>query len=95
MRPGWADAQANRTLAQARADAFAHLQGEQADDAKATPDEVYRRNRQRDGSPSTDAPAGGAMTDEAIRSLWLRRVQTRPADFLRARFAYQLEQAQP
>lgn len=30
------------------------------------------------------------MSDEAVRALWLKRVQTRPADFLRAKFAYQL-----
>jgi len=31
------------------------------------------------------------MSDEQIRSLWLKQVQTRPADFLRARFAYRLQ----
>jgi len=34
------------------------------------------------------------MSDASIRALWLRRVQTKPADFLRARFAYQLQQAE-
>ena len=33
----------------------------------------------------------GQMDDAAIRDLWLKRVQTRPADFLRARFLYQLQ----
>ena len=95
LRPGWPDAVANRTLAQARADKFAHLQGEQADEEKAAPDEIYRRNRQRDAQTPPAAQVSDAMTDEAIRALWLRRVQTKPADFLRARFAYQLEQAKP
>ena len=27
--------------------------------------------------------------------MWLRRVQTRPADFLRAKFAYQAAQQEP
>jgi Ca-activated chloride channel family protein len=31
------------------------------------------------------------MSDEAVRALWLKRVQTHPADFLRARFGYQLQ----
>jgi Ca-activated chloride channel family protein len=92
-RPGWSDAIANRALAQARADKFAHLQGEQADQEKVAPDETYRRDRQRNNEPPPEAQASGSMTDEAIRALWLRRVQSRPADFLRARFAYQLEQA--
>jgi Ca-activated chloride channel family protein len=33
------------------------------------------------------------MSDEAVGALWLRRVETRPADFLRARFAYQRQTA--
>jgi Ca-activated chloride channel family protein len=31
------------------------------------------------------------MSDAAVRALWLKRVQTRPADFLRMKFAYQLQ----
>jgi hypothetical protein len=36
-----------------------------------------------------DTSAGGAMSDEELHDRWLRRVQTAPADFLRAKFAYQ------
>lgn len=32
----------------------------------------------------------GEMNDEALRRLWLKRVDTRPGDFLRVRFEYQL-----
>jgi Ca-activated chloride channel family protein len=32
---------------------------------------------------------GQEMTDAELRSIWLRQVQTRPADFLRAKFARQ------
>jgi Ca-activated chloride channel homolog len=56
------------------------------------PDETYRRDRKRDDPGQPGAQPVGIMTDEAIRTLWLRRVQTKPADFLRARFAYQLVQ---
>lgn len=92
MRPGWPEALGNRALAQARADRFAHLQGEQADQEKAAPDETYRRDRNREQSERTSETRTGVMSDEAIRALWLRRVQTKPADFLRARLAYQLQQ---
>ena len=30
------------------------------------------------------------MSDAEMRAVWLRRVQNDPADFLRARFAWQL-----
>jgi Ca-activated chloride channel family protein len=94
-RPGWPDARDNRALAQARQDMFAHQQGEQADQDQVAPDETYRRDRQRDNEPPPGTQASQSMTDESIRALWLRRVQTQPADFLRARFAYQLGQAPP
>ncbi len=29
------------------------------------------------------------MSDEELRAIWLRQVQTKPADFLAAKFAYQ------
>jgi Ca-activated chloride channel family protein len=32
---------------------------------------------------------GEALSDEDLRATWLRRVQTTPGDFLRAKFAYQ------
>ena len=34
--------------------------------------------------------AGEALSDEEMRAVWLRRMQSDPADFLRARFSYQL-----
>ena len=46
------------------------------------------------GGEDSTVQAAMPMSDEAVRALWLKRVQTRPADFLRAKFAYQLG-AQP
>jgi Ca-activated chloride channel family protein len=43
---------------------------------------------QAKGEETVDANTG--LTDTELRELWLRRVATRPADFLRARFAVQL-----
>jgi Ca-activated chloride channel family protein len=40
-----------------------------------------------------DVTAGGKPSDEELRGLWLRRVQTKPADFLRAKFAFQARQS--
>jgi hypothetical protein len=37
---------------------------------------------------------GGELSDAQLQALWLRRVQTNPADFLRAKFAYQLSRRQ-
>ncbi|GBQ27797.1 hypothetical protein AA13594_0736 [Gluconacetobacter azotocaptans DSM 13594] len=85
MRPGWTDAIANPALALAlaRAENLSRLQGKQTGQERVVPDERYRRDQDRDDHPAPDDAAVPAMADEAIRALWLRRVQTRRADFLR------------
>jgi Ca-activated chloride channel family protein len=90
LRPGWPDAVANKALAQARAARLAEQPGEEAANEKGA-DELYRKERNREASPGNEQ--ADVMSDQSIRALWLRRVQTKPADFLRARFAYQLQQA--
>ncbi|RDI57188.1 tetratricopeptide repeat protein [Microvirga subterranea] len=91
LRPGWAEAEANRTLARLRAERMKTTGGDMGD-TDSRPDEVVFDPDKPKGSEGKDQPvAGGApMSDEAVRALWLRGVQTRPADFLRAKFAYQL-----
>ena len=36
---------------------------------------------------------GQALSDAELQATWLRRVQTTPGDFLRAKFAYQAAHA--
>ncbi|MGE7414997.1 tetratricopeptide repeat protein [Methylobacterium tarhaniae] len=92
LRPGWADAEANRNLARLRA-ARMRTEGGVTGDTDSRPDEViYDRSKKNAGQgEETQVDGGPAMSDEAARALWLRRVQTRPADFLRAKFSYQLQ----
>ncbi|AWJ93736.1 tetratricopeptide repeat protein (plasmid) [Azospirillum baldaniorum] len=92
LRPGWADAEANRTLARLRADRVRAKGGDDGDTEDDPDDVVYDRTK-KDGGKDTETSGGAPMSDEAIRALWLKRVQTQPADFLRARFAYQLQAA--
>jgi Ca-activated chloride channel family protein len=94
-RPNWPDAIANRAIAQARADRFAELGGEEADQAHAPMDEAYNAHRKRGPEAPPDSDSDNGMSNDATRSLWLLRVQTRPGDFLRARFGYQLDHASP
>jgi Ca-activated chloride channel homolog len=94
-RPVWPDAIANRRLAQIRADRFANLQGEAADEAKAPTTEAYNANRKRNSAHQSDTAPDASMSNAAVRSLWLLRVEIKPGDFLRARFGYQLDHASP
>jgi hypothetical protein len=41
-----------------------------------------------------DSNTQHALSDVALRETWLRRVATKPADFLRAKFAFQFSQQQ-
>jgi len=94
LRPGWADAAANRTLASLRAEMSKKTGGDQGDQREKADDVVYDRNKRDAGGQETETK-GAPMSDEAVRALWLKRVQTRPADFLKSRFAYQLQAATP
>ncbi len=94
LRPGWRDAEANRALAAARAE-LVKKTGADTGDQREKPDEiVYDKDKKNPGGQSTDVQ-GQPMSDEAVRALWLKRVQTRPADFLKTRFAYQLQMGTP
>lgn len=90
LRPGWAAAVDNLAIARSRAQALARRGGDMtggrlaADEVVFSPDSAAAAERDDDREPAT-----GAAGDAALRALWLRQVQTRPADFLRAKFAYQ------
>jgi len=91
FRPGWAEAEANRNLAKLRAERMKTTGGDMGD-TDSKPDEVVFDANKPKGEGKDDQVAGGEpMSDAAVRALWLRGVQTRPADFLRSKFAYQLQ----
>jgi Ca-activated chloride channel family protein len=89
LRPGWGDAQVNRRIAAGRAAALEKKGGDMTGGQLGADDYVFEKGG---ASPSTgDEQGQGAQeaTDAELRSIWLRQVQTRPADFLRAKFAQQ------
>lgn len=94
-RPQWKEADENLELARARLQKLAppddavSQKGVGKDDE---PDEIVFDDRAKgraDANTETIAGAGEEMSDKALRALWLRRVETSPADFLRRKFAYQ------
>jgi Ca-activated chloride channel family protein len=93
QRPDWQPGLDNRAIAVARLARLAPPE----DDAGGTggmleADEIVfdttGRVNQAQGEETIEDDAD--LTDIQLRELWLRRVATRPADFLRARFAVQL-----
>jgi Ca-activated chloride channel family protein len=91
LRPGWSDATANRTLAALRAERM-KLKGGDDSGGQIKPDEVvFEKGHPGKDQGEKEPGAGGTMSDQEIRALWLKRVHTQPGDFLRAKFIYQLQ----
>jgi len=92
--PGWLEAEQNLQIAKLRMA------------AKAGPDEdyggtggqleaddyVFDMEKGKNKASGEETTEGGQAenSDAELRALWLRKVETRPADFLAARFSYQL-----
>jgi Ca-activated chloride channel homolog len=88
-RPEWDEARINRGIAVARAEQVERKGGEIGEQEVGADEIAFDREDSDDGQQS-DLDGERALSDEALQSLWLRRVQTRPADFLKAKFSYQL-----
>ena len=88
QRPDWKEARENCDLAAARAE-LVKQEGGDMGDQKIGADEVVF-DKKKPGGQETDVAGEQATNDSAVQAMWLRRVQTRPADFLRSKFAYQL-----
>ncbi|MFV8819895.1 hypothetical protein [Haliea sp. E17] len=91
FRPGWQAAADNMALARARKalidNAGREREQESADAYK--PDDTVFDQKGEDKAGKPQDMNQQSLSDEALRASWLRRVQTTPGDFLRAKFAYQ------
>lgn len=90
LRNDWEDAQINRDIAIARAKMTEDKGGDMGDQ-KLGADEIRFDKKKESGGQDTEVEQGQEMSNASMQALWLRRVQTKPADFLKAKFAYQLE----
>jgi Ca-activated chloride channel homolog len=92
LRPGWKEAEENRAVAVVRRDRMNFKGGDSGDNEKA--DDVVFEKGKKAGGDEVQVAGGEPLSDEQLRAMWLRRVQTKPADFLRAKFAFQLQQSE-
>lgn len=88
QRPDWKGALENRELAAARKKMTDTTGGDQGDQKLGADKIVFDKNQKNEGQ-DTEVTGSQSASSEQIQALWLRRVQTRPADFLKAKFAYQ------
>lgn len=94
LRPGWAAAEANRNLAKLRGERIRQKGADAGDQREGADEIVYDKDKKNQEGQETQT-TGAVMSDAAARAVWLKRLQNRPADFLKARFAAQLENASP
>lgn len=88
LRLGWEDAVVNRDIAAARA-AMLKREGGNSTGGMLGADDIVFSDTGSDAGEQVETEGGKPLSDEELRAIWLRQVQTRPADFLRAKFAYQ------
>lgn len=88
LRPDWEAAVANLAIARQSA---ARLKKEGGDmtGGQLGADEITFTKRKSPEAGEETTEGGEPLSDAELRATWLRRVQTRPADFLRTKFAYQ------
>jgi Ca-activated chloride channel family protein len=97
LKPGWEEAQQNLDISRARMEMLAPPDsddggtGGQLEADEIVFDDTGRVNK---SEQQQEVEAEQVVSDEEMRAVWLRRVQTDPADFLRARFSYQLYRAE-
>jgi Ca-activated chloride channel homolog len=94
LHPGWKEAEENRALAVIRRDRLKIHGGNMTKGMEEGNETVINLNAKR-GQNSQESAGGDKLSDAELQATWLRRVQTTPSDFLRAKFSYQAqEQAQ-
>lgn len=95
LRPGWTAAERNLEIALSRAKAL-EKKGGNMTDGKLEADDFQFSNNPDSGEPGQEETLHSelASDDASLQQIWLRQVQTRPADFLRSKFAYQLSRQQ-
>jgi len=93
-RPDWQEAKENLAIARVRKERLARASADAAEegtDGQLGADAVTFDDKAENAPPDqTEQTAGGtALSDDELRAMWLQRVQTSPADFLRAKFSFQ------
>jgi Ca-activated chloride channel family protein len=91
LLPDWPEASNNLEIARLRAEKT-KLEGGGMTSGKMGADEIVFETEKRntDTNEQAQVEGGQEVSDSALQALWLRRVQTSPAVFLRTKFVFQL-----
>jgi Ca-activated chloride channel family protein len=89
LKPEWTDAINNREIALGRAAMLKQEGGDMTGGMMGADDIVFTTGEPPPSGGEEQTDGGEPMSDAEINAIWLRQVQTKPADFLAAKFAYQ------
>jgi len=89
LQPGWEDASINLEIASARAEMLKQEGGEGTGGKLGVDEIVFEQGKASPSAGDEEVEAGQEAGNVEQQAIWLRQVQTRPADFLRAKFAHQ------
>jgi Ca-activated chloride channel homolog len=89
LRPQWKDATVNREIALARAAMLEKEGGDMTGGMLGADDIVFSAGKSPPAASEEQIEGDQKPSDAEQRAVWLRQVQTKPADFLRSKFAYQ------
>ena len=97
LRPGWSAALTNREIATARRDRLKIDAGNMTGGELGADDIVFDNSPQNSGTENdqTETIDAAQLDSPELGAVWLRQVQTTPAQFLKAKFAYQLVDQDP
>ncbi|XZE52204.1 tetratricopeptide repeat protein [Planctomycetaceae bacterium SH139] len=87
LRPDMNDAQVNREIATARAKSVERKGGDMGDQKLGADEITFDKANKAEGQ-ETEITGKQPLSDAQMQAMWLRRVQTKPADFLKSKFAY-------
>ena len=89
LQPDWEPATVNRDIAAARAEMLRQEGGDMTGGMLGADDIVFSDKKSPPSDQTEQTDGGERMSDQEMRAIWLRQVTTKPADFLKAKFAYQ------
>lgn len=93
LKPDWPPAITNLALARTRAKALEKKGGEMTGGKLGADEYVFSNNSSKEKGEE-ETVAGDEPSEAEQRAIWLRQIQTKPADFLRTKFAYQYQMAE-
>lgn len=90
LRPGWEDAEVNLAVARQQAEKLKKEGGDMTGGEMGADDYTFTEGKPPNPEAGEETFEAEMVSDDAAaRAMWLRKVQTQPADFLKSKFAYE------